>query len=150
MISFLCDSRPVSINARYQQIYQQKIAGAYRKYYSGMPDMIDYNLYGIVYYFHKCKTELDADNLSKPIWDALQKVIYDDDRIIKLRHSGIYDISKPASITEFNTTGMTPQVLKDFLELMDDSTKEHIVYIELGRLSNALYVLGVEESAQIS
>jgi Holliday junction resolvase RusA-like endonuclease len=145
MISFLCSTRPVSVNAKSTTHFKQVVIDAYKKQCVHKDTLLNDELYGIVYYFHKRKTELDADNLSKPIWDALENVVYDNDRIIKLRYSGIYDISKPDSIYEINTERMSKTVLDEFMKLIDDN--DHIIYIELGRLSNNLYVLGVEENA---
>lgn len=40
------------------------------------------NLYARVYYFHKGPRQIDADNLSKPVLDALSEVVYEDDSLV--------------------------------------------------------------------
>jgi hypothetical protein len=134
MISFLCAFRPRSVNAKRTAKFKEKIVSSFKDYYPN--DHVYYKeaLYGISYYFHKRKTDLDADNLSKPIWDALSSVVYEDDRIIKLRYSGIYDISD--LITKFDFTKMPKNVYSDFLEYIEKY--EHIVYIEFRKTQNRI------------
>ena len=42
-------------------------------------------LYAAIYYFYREDVGLDADNISKPAWDALNAVGYSDDKQIKIR-----------------------------------------------------------------
>jgi hypothetical protein len=72
MISFLCNFRPRSVQAKYTQAYKEAIVDAYRTYYDGVNPLLESELYGISYYFHRRPAQIDADNLSKPIWDALE------------------------------------------------------------------------------
>lgn len=91
MYAFLCNLRPRSVNAKQSEKYKNGIQNAFRHYHGNMP-AVSGNLYGFVYYFHRVKTELDADNVSKPIWDALNSVAYADDKIIRFRSSGMFDL----------------------------------------------------------
>src|SRR3954469_11070503 len=50
------------------------------KQFNNIDDLMTEELYGIVYYFHKKKTGTDADNISKPIWDCLKGILFDDDK----------------------------------------------------------------------
>jgi len=142
MISFLCPYRPRSVNAEKTDKYKNKIKEYLLHYYPDISNFNNEKLYGIVYYFHKRKIELDADNLSKPVWDALEKILYNDDKIIKLRYSGVYDLN--SDITKLDITKMPKNVYCDFLEYIDNTQYEHLLYIELGKLSDGLYIIGGE------
>jgi hypothetical protein len=141
MVGFLCTFRPRSVNAKRAEKYKKEIVDSFKHYYPNNTIYYEEDIYGISYYFHKRKTSLDADNLSKPIWDALSSVVYKDDKIIKLRYSGIYDLN--SQITRFDFTKMPKNVYIDFLEYIEKY--EHIVYIELGKLRNELYIIGGED-----
>jgi Holliday junction resolvase RusA-like endonuclease len=142
MIGFICPFRPRSVNAKQTEKYKEKIKEYFRYYYPDMSIFDNEKLYGIVYYFYRRKTELDADNLSKPIWDALETVLYNDDRIIKLRYSGIYDLKN--DVTKLDITRMPKNVYSDFLEYIENIECEHLSYIELGKLNNSLFIIGGE------
>jgi Holliday junction resolvase RusA-like endonuclease len=140
MIGFLCTFRPRSTNAKNTEKYKEEIRNSFKYYYPENNLCYDGEIYGISYYFHRRKTDLDADNLSKPIWDALNSILYKDDKIIKLRYSGVYDLGK--SVTRLDLTKMPQKVYLDFLEYIEKC--EHIIYIELGKLQDDLYVMGGE------
>ncbi len=78
---------------------------------------------------------MDADNLSKPIWDALEGVLYKDDSIIKYRTAGIFDL-RSSSLELLDFTLMPEYVVYDFLTRLDDS--DHILYIEVGHLDYSM------------
>jgi len=142
MICFLCPYRPRSVNKKGTAKYQERIKEYLLKYH---PEIVKFNnekLYGIVYYFHKRKTELDADNLSKPIWDALESILYNDDKIIKLRYSGVYDINH--NTIKLDITKMPQNIYCDLLEYIDDVKCDDLLYIELGILNDSLYIIGGE------
>jgi Holliday junction resolvase RusA-like endonuclease len=97
-------------------------------------------LYGLVYYFRKTNTGTDADNISKPIWDCLKGILFDDDKQIKLRTAGIIDLSK-TELSLIDVTGIPGNLLIDFLDAIE--TEEHIVYIECGRLNYSLFKFNI-------
>lgn len=142
MICFLCEFKPRSVQAKHKQAYKDAIVASYQKYYPQGTGLIDHDLYAVSYYFYKNRLQIDADNLSKPIWDALQTTIYRDDKVIKLRFSGVYDIGKLGNAESLDVTKMPMNVYSDFLNLIDSS--EHIIYVELGSLRNDLYLMGAE------
>jgi hypothetical protein len=142
MISFLCKWKPRSVRAKLTDKYKQAILDGYRKYYPEPLGLLDGELYGIAYYFYKGVTQLDADNLSKPIWDALESAIYRNDKAVKIRFSGIYQIGRPGSVEFLDMTTMPVNVQGDFLELIDEA--DHLIYIEIGHWSPGLYRMGVE------
>jgi hypothetical protein len=108
------------------------------KDYTGFHDS---TLYGLVYYFHSGKSSQDADNLSKPVWDALSSVLYKDDNCIKYRVAGMFDLSE----NDFQTLDVTSLQAGFASELIDAITSEkHIVYVECGRMRNDLFRFNIE------
>ena len=95
--------------------------------------MIMDELYGKVYYFHKVKDKKDADNLSKPLWDALNEKLYDDDYQIKFRESAKL-FADPLSTYGINVSNAEPKdydVIVDFF-LNPVCTATRLLYIEIG------------------
>jgi hypothetical protein len=138
MYVFLSHLIPHSVNARSLQKYKQNIQDAFRACYEN-PAPLDGSLYGRIYYFHKDRTELDADNMSKPIWDALETVAYLDDRMIKLRSAGIWDL-RAASIEILDLSQMPDTLFADFIQMIDE--EDHILYVEVGELDYSLFRFG--------
>lgn len=63
-------------------------------------DKTGLQIIGIVYYFppdyqQQLQTDQlqDADNISKPIWDALQGKLYQDDHVVNIRIAGVIDLT---------------------------------------------------------
>lgn len=138
MYVFLSDLRPRSVNAKYSEKYKQRVQLAFKMQYADAGQLSG-DLYGIVYYFHSVPTQLDADNISKPIWDALSDVAYTDDKKVKLRSAGIFDLqSEPIEILDLS--GMPDSVFGRFLEMIN--SKEHILYVEVGELAYSLFRFG--------
>jgi len=132
---FLTDLAPRSVNAKQTQKYKQGILEAFKRY-CGSDDPLTGDLYGVVYYFHNVPTRLDADNMSKPVWDALQKAAYRDDGAIKLRSAGIFDLrSEPIEILDLSD--MPDSVWADFIKMIDK--EKHILYVEVGSLDYRLF-----------
>jgi len=142
MFAFLCDTIPLSGKATHKNRYQQKIANSFSTYYPAVI-MLNQELYSAVYYFHKRKplSVLDADNLSKPVVDALEDVLYKDDKMVKIRRSGIFDLNQN-EIDILDLTKMPKNVFSDFLKLLD--TSDHIIYVEFGNLSYNMFEFGIE------
>lgn len=93
MKAFLLKRKPKSVQSKTKSKYQEYLREAYNEYCDS-DAFEEFPLYGKVYYFHRENTRLDADNLSKPVWDALEGLAYEDDSVIKLRHAGIIDLRK--------------------------------------------------------
>lgn len=94
---------------------------------------------GRIYYFRSVPHELDADNLSKPIIDALVGLAFADDALVELRHSGIVDLNRD-DISGFDLTRMPDEILEDFMESI--GTEKHLIYVELGDLRKEMFIFG--------
>lgn len=138
MQAFLCTYRPRSINAKYTDRYQERIWEAFSTY-CAVEQPLDTPLYGIVYYFHNQPNQLDADNLSKPIWDALEGIAYQDDLIIQLRHAGVINLRK-TDLTVFDLSRVPDLVANDMIAFA--GTRDHIVYVEFGSLESEMFTFG--------
>jgi hypothetical protein len=99
------------------------------------------DLYGIVYYFHEKKTGADADNISKPIWDCLKGILFDDDKQIKLKTAWLVDISK-GDLNVIDFSAVRGEITAELVESF--GTLDHFVYIEVGVLHNSMYKLNLE------
>jgi len=139
MICFLAAAVPVSVNARSKSKYKQALVTALTRTHPTPPTLTG-RLYGFAYYFHKQKTQLDADNLSKPIWDALNGHLYSDDKQIGIRYSGIFNLGGDISVLEL--TNMRADVLRTFLSMIQK--EDHVLYIEVGKHNNKLFVFNGE------
>ena len=73
-----------STNSKNGGKYQQRILDAFAKNYNGKIPKFrkGKELYGQVFFFTSEGSDLDADNISKPVWDALIGTVYDDDKQI--------------------------------------------------------------------
>lgn len=96
------------------------------------------NLYARVYYFHKGPRQIDADNLSKPVLDALSKIVYEDDNLvidrqavkINLREKDGYSLSDDLSTAWYDKLTRSMDRYSDFL------------FIEVGELQKISVAFG--------
>lgn len=138
MQAFLCTYRPRSINAKHTDRFLERIWEAFSKY-CFVEQPIATPLYGIVYYFHNQPNQLDADNLSKPVWDALEGIAYKNDLIIQLRHSGVIDLRK-TDLTLVDLSRVPDSVANDIIAFA--GTNDHILYVEFGPLQTEMFTFG--------
>src|ERR1035441_6326077 len=139
MFSFLLVKRPHSYRGWTQKkllYYRDDLEKSLIKYQPDYHGFHNSGLYGIVYYFHKRPTNQDADNLSKPVWDSLQSILYRDDISIKLRIAGTFDTSQK-DFQKLDVTGLPPDVIDDLTSAI--SSEDHVVYVECGRMRNDLF-----------
>jgi hypothetical protein len=101
------------------------------------------DLYGAVYYFFKEDKKNDADNLSKPIWDCLNNVVYKDDKQIKLRIAGVFDLNKN-DLNQINFSKIPRKVIRQFLDSIENH--DHFFYVECGLMNFNLYQFNIESN----
>lgn len=140
MYAFVAPTRPRSVQAKKTLHYKNDIVRAFQRYVPA-PEQLDGPLYGVVYYFHNVQTDTDADNISKPVWDCLEGLAFANDRSIRLRISGMHDLSL-GGIEALDTRFMPVEVVPDLRELVRRA--EHIIYVEVGRLRESMYRFGLE------
>lgn len=129
--SFVYSGKPESYNAdsKKKQVYKKRLSSAYKRRFSGM--IAEKELYAAIYYFYREDVGLDADNISKPAWDALNAVGYSDDKQIKIRTAVAIDLSK-YDIVDFDQDNIPSDVLTDLVQSIADNN--HTLYIEVGEI----------------
>jgi Holliday junction resolvase RusA-like endonuclease len=96
------------------------------------PLINDEYLQAKVFYIHRVPDFKDADNISKPLWDSLNKHAYIDDKQIKYIETLKVDINR-TDLIEFNTENMDDQDYSKLLAFVLDTnnTLERILYINI-------------------
>lgn len=118
---------------RAKEKYKQEINIGFAR---EIPDAepLDGALYAVVYFFHhgiSLYEMPDADNLSKPVLDALKGVAYADDRQVLVRTSGLFDLRNGIGVLD---PGRIPHpAFARFLSLCGDR-RPSVMYVEIGRL----------------
>lgn len=138
--SFILKRQPKSYNkwkrnSTKGQNYLNYIRDTFNEFYNSFTPKTG-ELYGIAYYFHSKATQTDADNISKPIWDSLSEFLYPDDKQVKLRIAGCFDIGNK-DFDILDVSGVPGNVIADFVEAIE--VEEHVVYIECGSLNDNMY-----------
>lgn len=129
--SFVYSGKPESYNAdsKKKQVYKKRLSSAYNRRFSGM--IAEKELYAAIYYFYREDVGLDADNISKPAWDALNAVGYSDDKQIKIRTAVAINLCEH-DILVFDQDILPTDVLIDLIQSIADNN--HTLYIEVGEI----------------
>ncbi len=140
MYNFILASQPKSYNARKSDAYQSRIKAAFQTAYP-VHHLINHDLYGLVYHFYKVDIGIDADNISKLVWDSLTGVAFVDDSRVKLRMAGSFDLSS-TDLVMLDFSGLTKETIDSLLEAIE--SEDHVLYIECGEFSMNLIRLNLE------
>jgi len=148
MYNFILKRQPKSYNswrgasAIKKQNYKSALENSFRQFYPNH-SLLTHDLYGILYYFFKKDLDHDADNLSKPLWDCLTGFLFNDDKQIRIRTAGTFDLSKnDFNILDFS--GLDGKVVAELIESFDN--EDHILYIECGLLDNSQFKFNIESN----
>ena len=143
MVNFILKGRPLSYNSckgNKRDIYKIALVTSFTNY-NPTHTIFTENLYANIYYFFNKDLELDADNLSKPVWDCLNGFLYNDDEQIKIRTAGSFNLTNgDYSVLDFS--GLKGQLIIDLLEAFE--SEEHIVYIECGQFKPSMLKFNIE------
>ena len=93
--------------------------------------LADKELYATICYFYREDMGLDADNISKPAWDALNAVGYTDDKMIKIRTAVAINLCEH-DIVDFDQDNLPTDVLIDLVQSI--ANNDHTLYIEVGEI----------------
>jgi len=135
MYNFTVQTRPLSYNSKdavKKQQYKDLISSKFAKKYSTKAPSSKM-LYGKVIYFRPQRDGSDADNISKHVWDALNRIAYDDDKSIKYRSAIIieHDEVSKVDISELGT--------REYRELTKAfQNEEAIIFIEINQFDFSL------------
>ena len=125
-------STPVSYNSsdsKKRERYKGTIVEAFSRNYNGKVPKFrkGIELYGQVYFFTSDGTDLNADNISKPVWDALIGTIYEDDKQIVQRTSTVI-YTKKHNLIQINGNSDTSAELLQILT----GNNVKCLYVECG------------------
>ena len=125
-------STPVSYNSadsKKRERYKGTIVEAFSRNYNGKVPKFrkGIELYGQVYFFTSDGTDLNADNISKPVWDALIGTIYEDDKQIVQRTSTVI-YTKKHNLIQINGNSDTSAELLQILT----GNNVKCIYVECG------------------
>ncbi|MCF8416945.1 MAG: RusA family crossover junction endodeoxyribonuclease [Crocinitomicaceae bacterium] len=145
--SFVFRGQPKSYNSWKKnnlkgQAYIQLIRNSLEKFCHPV-EMQTGDLYGIAYYFFNKPTGTDADNISKPIWDSLTEFLFVDDKQVKYRIAGSFDLSQN-DFDLIDVTGIPGEVVVELVEAVQN--EDHVVYVECGEMNNAFFKFNLEQN----
>ena len=124
--------KPASAQKRKKARYKQTLRDAAIKSIGGAKTpLLDGELYARITYFHAEKTELDVDNIPKPILDSLIGIAYDDDN--RISQCLITRVSQKDYILEEDY--FLPDVYENLANLLAENHKD-VLYIEVGKVSS--------------
>lgn len=133
---------PLSYNSRHKALYQNQIRSAFlRKYCGAVPTFpASEELYARVYFFTSDGVNVDCDNISKPIWDAVNGLVYVDDRKIVMRTAAVVDVNlHPFNVID--TSSIESGVAADLMQELASSDVK-CLYIECGEFKDSMIKIG--------
>ena len=143
MLNFIHIGKPNSYNSNIgnKKIrYKAKIENSLKQYY---PHCTVQNgeMYASVFYFFNKDVNLDTDNISKPIIDSLCGVLFIDDKQVKVRTAGSFNLSiGDYSLIDFS--GLEGDFVADLVDAF--LNEEHILYIECGAFNHSMFNFNIE------
>lgn len=143
MFNFVISTKPKSFNSKDRQkaeAYRNKLQLAFAATHP-IHKLLTEELYGVVYHFFRTDIGIDADNISKPVWDALRGIAYEDDKQIKMRIAGSFDLTAyPITILDFS--GLSGATIDTLLENIHN--QDHVLYVEFGKFTTDMVRLNLE------
>ncbi len=115
--------------------YVSLIKAAFTKMNPGY-SVLTGELYGKAYYFYNKNEGIDADNLSKPIWDCLEKFLFNNDFQVKIRTTWSFDLTRN-DFNILNFSGLRGEMVAELVEAFEN--EEHVVYVECGQLNHSMF-----------
>ena len=138
-------STPFSYNstdAKKKDKYVQLIRDTFDKEYNGKVPKFGKGseLYGQVCFFTSEGTDLDADNISKPVWDALEGVVFENDKQIVMRKSTVIYKTRHDLIALDGNSDRAADLLQAI-----QSKKVKFIYIECGHFNESMVEIDLED-----
>ena len=143
MMWFYFTERPRSHNAKYVQKYQQRVWQSVGENLSleDLPYRRGSKLYSRIYYLHRGVRDIDADNMSKPILDAISGTtnpsasppVVEDDQSIVWRLAAKINVLED----DFELPGDPVKLA----ELVEDDTVRDIVIVEVDYIDAPIHII---------
>lgn len=143
MINFVVARKPLSYNSCKKKNYMNEFVNCcQRRYKKKLKFYKSERLYGLVYYFFRENLQLDTDNLSKPIWDSLNGVIYNDDSQIITRSVTSINLQEN-DINMIDLTGLDGKIVIDIIYSIFKNN--HTLYVECGLVNRKMWKFNIED-----
>jgi Holliday junction resolvase RusA-like endonuclease len=140
MVAFVARVTPRSVNARSAGRYKERLQDEYVRSVRAAGRLTG-TLYARVYYFCAGRRSIDADNLSKPVLDALIGHAYADDGAVVFRACAAVE-TRGLGLHELDVTDVPAHALSELVEALDE--KADVLYIEIGTFHPGTMVFGGE------
>lgn len=137
IFSIILSRTPKSVQAVWKEKYKEAIKDAAKARYSEAP--AEGSVYIRITWFQGSKGGPDVDNIIKPILDALEGVIFENDSQISQCLATRIDLAKPYTISDRHISGDSFQELSYLL----GSTPGDILYIEIGQMRSQQVIFGL-------
>ena len=145
LLAFVLPEKPLSYNAfrsaERKANYATRLRNSSRDF-GGLPPGTSPPYYGLVYHFHWREDRTDVDNVSKPVWDALRGLAYEDDAVVRLRIAGKLQIAG-GMLGDLDLTRAPAAAVRRLTGLTGKQKHEHVLYVELGTLRDSMFVFGL-------
>lgn len=142
MINFVVSTKPQSYNARKKEAYTTNLQREFQNQNLGhIKYPLAEKLYGLIYYFFNTDLGLDCDNISKPIWDALNVLVYDDDRQVITRTANSINMNIH-DIRLIDFTGVDGETITAITSSI--LANEHTIYVECGLVNEKFWKFNLE------
>ncbi len=131
-----------SKNTKNKDIYQKAIINAFQRKFRGTVPCFSSSeeLYARIFFFTSDGVKVDADNISKPIWDAINGMVYLDDRMIVMRTAAVIDVKTPPFNT-IDTKGIRGSTAADLIQCLTERNVK-CLYIECGIFNESMIKIG--------
>ena len=136
MFAMVIARRPVSGQQRSNPKYKEAIQQAARSRVGAPLDGSD--LYARIVWLHRVGRGQDVDNIIKPLLDALEGIVYEDDGQISQCLAVAIDSSAEVQVSDRN---VHETAYDDLLEALSQDPK-HILYVEVGPVAGKRVVFG--------
>lgn len=137
LFSMLVLRRPIGPEAEGKKGFQQSIGKESRARYTDEPLDSD-SLYARIVWFARTKGGPDTDNIFKRILDALQGIVYGNDRQIKQCAATRIDVEKEYTLSDRHI----PDDLFERLVNLLGSKGSDILFIEVGQVTSQQAIFG--------
>jgi hypothetical protein len=138
VIAFVARMTPRSVNARSVGRYRDRLRQEFgRQAFDGVP--LAGALYARVYYFCAGRLSIDADNLSKPVLDALIGCAYGDDSAVVFRARATIE-ARSMGLKELDVNDVPDGALTDLVDALGQGVDA--LYIEVGTFHPSIVAFG--------
>lgn len=134
-----------SKNTKNKEAYHKQIRSAFLRKYKGTVPTFPANeeLYARVYFFTSDGINVDCDNISKPIWDAVNGLVYVDDRKIVMRTAAVIDV-RQHPFRVIDASSIDGAVAADLMQGLTE-TEVKCLYIECGKFKESMIKIGEDD-----